>query len=60
MVDTRHFAFDFTSRLLEAVGFVDEQIDGIVFHSENFQALSLIQARSLLSQFALKRDSWTG
>ena len=45
MVDTRHFAADFTARLLEAMGDVDEQIDGVLFHSENFQALSLLQLR---------------
>lgn len=45
VVDTRHFAADFTARLLEAVGDVDEQTDGVLFHSENFQALSLMQAR---------------
>ncbi|GIX36488.1 MAG: hypothetical protein KatS3mg126_2267 [Lysobacteraceae bacterium] len=45
MVDTRHFDADFTARLLEAIGDVDEQTDGVLFHSENFQALSLMQAR---------------
>jgi adenine-specific DNA-methyltransferase len=45
MVDTRHFDAAFTARLLEAVGNVDEQTDGVLFHSENFQALSLMQAR---------------
>jgi adenine-specific DNA-methyltransferase len=45
MVDTRHFDDDFTARLLEAIGDVDEQTDGVLFHSENFQALSLMQAR---------------
>ena len=45
MVDTRHFDADFTARLLEVVGDLDEQTDGVLFHSENFQALSLMQAR---------------
>ncbi len=45
MVDTRHFGADFTARLLEAIGEVDEQTDGVLFHSENFQALNLMQAR---------------
>ena len=40
VVDTRHFDADFTARLLEAIGDVDEQTDGVLFHSENFQALS--------------------
>ncbi len=45
MVDTRHFDTGFTARLLEAVGDVDEQADGVLFHSENFQALSGMQTR---------------
>ena len=45
VMDTRHFDADFTARLLEAVGDVDAQTDGVLFHSENFQALSLMQAR---------------
>ncbi|MCR4304661.1 MAG: site-specific DNA-methyltransferase [Gallionella sp.] len=45
MVDTRHFAADFTARLLEAIGDVDTYMDGLLVHSENFHALSLIQAR---------------
>ena len=43
VVDTRHFDADFTARLLEAIGDVDEQTDGVLFHSENFQALRLLQ-----------------
>lgn len=45
MVDTRHCDVAFTTRLLEAIGDVDMQTDGVLFHSENFQALSLMQAR---------------
>ncbi|HOG28053.1 MAG TPA: DNA methyltransferase [Vicinamibacterales bacterium] len=45
MVDTRHFDAGFTARLLEAIGELDEQTDGVLFHSENFQALSVMQAR---------------
>ena len=45
MVDTRHFSAGFTQRLLDAMGDVDEKTDGVLFHSENFQALSLMQAR---------------
>ena len=45
VIDTRHFGAGFTSRLLEVIGDVDEQTDGVLFHSENFQALSLMQAR---------------
>ena len=44
-VDTRHFDVGFTARLLEAIGDVEEQTDGVLFHGDNFQALSLIQAK---------------
>jgi len=45
MVDTRHFDAEFTARLLGALGDLDEQTDGVLVHSENFQALSLMQKR---------------
>jgi len=45
VVDTRHFDASFTARLLDAIGDVNEQTDGLLFHSENFQALSGMQAR---------------
>ena len=48
MLDTRHFSADFTERLLEALGTggsLDEMTDGVLFHSENFQALRLMERR---------------
>jgi adenine-specific DNA-methyltransferase len=45
VVDTQHFDAGFTARLIEAIGDVDEQTDGVLFHSENFQALSLMRQR---------------
>ncbi|MBX3399512.1 MAG: site-specific DNA-methyltransferase [Gemmataceae bacterium] len=45
LVDTRHFDADFTARLLAALGDLDAKTDGVLFHSENFQALNLMQAR---------------
>ena len=45
VLDTWHFDPDFTARLLEAIDNVDDQTDGVLFHGENFQALSLLQAR---------------
>jgi len=45
VVDTRHFDAAFTARLVEVMGAIDEQTDGVLFHSENFQALSLMQSR---------------
>ena len=45
VLDTKHYDGGFTARLLEALGDVDDQADGILFHSENFQALSVMRAR---------------
>ena len=48
VVDTRHFNNDFTDRLLGALSDaapLDQQIDGLLVHGENFQALNLLQAR---------------
>jgi adenine-specific DNA-methyltransferase len=44
VVDTQHFEAGFKSRLLEAIGDLDTQTDGVLFHGENFQALNLVQA----------------
>jgi adenine-specific DNA-methyltransferase len=45
MVDTRHFEHEFTERLLDAIDSLDDAVDGVLFHGDNFQALSLMQAR---------------
>ncbi len=48
VLDTRHFDVDFMRRLLAAfseAGPLDEQIDGLLIHGENFQALNLLKAR---------------
>ena len=48
LLDTRHFNRDFTDRLLAALSeseSLDEQLDGLLVHGENFQALNLLQAR---------------
>ena len=45
VVDTRHFNTSFNERLLEVINYSDDQIDGVVFHGENFQALNLMQTR---------------
>lgn len=45
MVDTGHFDEDFKQRLLAEVEDLDEQTDGLLIHSENFQALNLMQER---------------
>ena len=48
VVDTQHFDRDFIDRLLAALsdaGPLDEQMDGLLVHGENFQALNLLQVR---------------
>lgn len=48
VLDTRHFSADFKNRLLTGLsnaGPLDKQTDGLLVHSENFQALNLLQAR---------------
>jgi adenine-specific DNA-methyltransferase len=47
MVDTQHFDDGFTHQLLEAMGDIDGQTDGILYHSDNFQVLSLLKAKFL-------------
>lgn len=45
MLDTRHYNREFTLQLLTSIDNLDETLDGICFHSENFQALQLMQER---------------
>jgi len=45
VVDTRHLDEAFTLRLLAAIPEIDEETDGLLIHSENFQALNLLHAR---------------
>jgi len=44
MVDTQNFDGYFSSRLLEAIGELAENTDGVLVHGENFHSLALIQA----------------
>lgn len=43
MVDTRYFDEEFKAKLLRFIPDLDEQCDGVLICSENFQALKLIQ-----------------
>ena len=45
VLDTRHFPPDFVDRLLASFEYLDEVIDGILVHGDNWQALALLQAR---------------
>lgn len=45
VLDTQFFDEDFKARLLASIENFDEQCDGLLIHSENFQALNLLQER---------------
>lgn len=45
MLDTRHFRQDFTLKLLASIADLDTTIHGVCFHSDNYQALQLMQER---------------
>lgn len=45
MVDTRFFDETFKAKLLSSIENLDERCDGLLIHSENFGALSLIKPR---------------
>jgi adenine-specific DNA-methyltransferase len=44
-LDTRHFSPDFTDRLLASFDDLDEMTDGLLVHSENWQALNLLKEK---------------
>ncbi|HQI50232.1 MAG TPA: site-specific DNA-methyltransferase, partial [bacterium] len=44
-LDTRHFPQDFTDRLLASYENLDDLTDGLLVHSENWQALNLLQEK---------------
>ena len=44
-LDTRHFDAGFTDRLLASLDDIDGMTDGLLIHSENWQALNLIQEK---------------
>ncbi|MCX7822502.1 MAG: site-specific DNA-methyltransferase, partial [Syntrophobacterales bacterium] len=44
-LDTRHFPPEFTDRLLASFDNLDELTDGLLIHSENWQALNLLQEK---------------
>lgn len=45
VLDTAFFSDEFKARLIESIDDFDEQCDGLLIHSENFQALNLLQER---------------
>jgi adenine-specific DNA-methyltransferase len=45
VLDTAFFSSDFKVKLIASIEYFDEQCDGLLIHSENFQALNLLQER---------------
>ena len=45
VLDTRFFDEKFKARLIASIENLDDQCDGLLIHSENFQALNLLQER---------------
>ena len=45
VLDTKHFNTSFRERLIASIYNLDEETDGLLIHSENFQALNLLQER---------------
>ena len=45
VLDTQFFDNDFKYKLLSSIDNFDEQCDGLLIHSENFQALNLLQEK---------------
>jgi adenine-specific DNA-methyltransferase len=45
ILDTRFFDNAFKNKMISSIENIDEQCDGLLIHSENFQALNLLQQR---------------
>ena len=45
VLDTRYFGCDFTNRLLASFSNLDQMTDGLLVHSENWQALRLVEEK---------------
>lgn len=45
VLDTTFFSTEFKERLVDSIDSLDENLDGLMIHSENYQALSFLQAR---------------
>lgn len=45
VLDTAFFSSDFKEKLIASIEDIDEQCNGLLIHSENFQALNLLQER---------------
>ncbi|NSW89904.1 MAG: site-specific DNA-methyltransferase [Firmicutes bacterium] len=45
VLDTKHFTTEFKERLIASIDNLDEETNGLLIHSENFQALNLLQEK---------------
>ena len=45
VLDTKHFDKHFIDRVLASITDIDEALDGIAIHSDNFQAMNLVYSR---------------
>jgi len=45
VLDTAFFSEEFKEQLIDSIDNLDENLDGLLIHSENFQALNLLQER---------------
>lgn len=45
MVDTSLFSINFKAKLLQKIDDLDDQTDGLIIHSDNFQALNLLHKK---------------
>jgi adenine-specific DNA-methyltransferase len=45
MVDTKHFSREFTEKIIASIHNLDEETNGVLIHSENFQALNFLHER---------------
>ena len=45
VLDTAFFSEEFKEELVDSIDNLDENLDGLLIHSENFQALNLLQVR---------------
>ena len=45
VLDTKHFSPEFKDKLIASIDNLEEQTNGLLIHSENFQALNLLQEK---------------
>ncbi len=45
VLDTAFFSAEFKEKLIDSIDNLDDSLDGLLIHSENFQALNLLQER---------------